>query len=85
MKYSNLDPKSSLDVLSSIDSILDAPASSDKITISTSDVNYVSYLIQKGNIQEAKQVLANLKSTIKIIDDLINQTQNNLISFIKNN
>lgn len=54
----------------------------DKITVSTTDVNYVSYLIQKGNIQEAKQVLANLKSTIDIINDLINQTQNNLISVL---
>ena len=51
-----------------------------KITISTTDINYIDYLIHKGRISEAKQVLLNLKSTANIIHSLICDTEDYLIN-----
>ncbi len=46
-----------------------------KLTISSSDVNYIEYLAQNGKMREAKQTLRNLESVSKIISDQINDTK----------
>lgn len=39
-----------------------------KISMSTTDIKYVEYLIEKGDIIKAKEVLRNLKSVAKNIN-----------------
>lgn len=51
-----------------------------KITLSTTDINYINYLIEKGRIPQAKQVLLNLKSTVKIMNTLITDTEKYLLN-----
>lgn len=51
-----------------------------KITLSTTDINYINYLIEKGRLRNAKQVLNNLKSTLNIMNTLITDTENCLLN-----
>jgi hypothetical protein len=51
-----------------------------KITLSTTDINYINYLVEKGRISQAKRVLMNLKSTVNIMNILITGTENRLLN-----
>lgn len=51
-----------------------------KITMSTTDIKYVEYLIEKGDLVKAKEVLTNLKAVAKNINSQIMDVENFLAS-----
>ena len=51
-----------------------------KLVMASTDVNYAEYLAHKGKINEAKRVLNNLKSTLKIIASNVRETEKYLNS-----
>lgn len=53
----------------------------EKMVVSTTDVKYVEFLIDKKDFKKAREVMNNLKSVAKSIDCLIMETDSYLASY----
>jgi len=56
-------------------------ATSNKISLSTSDIDLIEQLIENGKIKEARRYLTNVKSVAKIINERIMVVDSYLQSF----
>ena len=45
----------------------------EKITLSNTDINYVEELVKRGKFKEAKNIMSNLKTVARIINDQITE------------